>query len=76
VYTTTVNDVAELKQNAEDGCKLLCNTLGIFERVRQSFMRSAARCMEAQRQQLEHFVLQFVVTKIVGLICNVVISVL
>jgi hypothetical protein len=70
VYVTAVNDVAELQQRAEDGCYLSRNTPGTFERVRQSSMRRAAPCVEAQGQHFENFV-QFVVETV---ICNVGIS--
>jgi hypothetical protein len=43
VYAMAVNDVAELQQRVNDGCELIHNTAGIFERVRHSLMRRAAR---------------------------------
>jgi hypothetical protein len=55
VYATAVSDAAELQQRAKDGCELIRNTPGVLERVRQSLMRRAARCVEVQGQHFEHF---------------------
>jgi hypothetical protein len=55
VSATEVNEVSELQQRVEDGWKLIRNTPGIFERVRQSLMKHAVRAVEAQRQHVEHF---------------------
>jgi hypothetical protein len=45
--------VHHVQNSVEDGCELLRNTPGIFERVRR--VRSAARSMEAQGQHFEKF---------------------
>jgi hypothetical protein len=55
VYAAAFNDVAELQQRVEGGCELIRKTPGIFESVRQTLMRSAARSVEAQGQHFEHF---------------------
>jgi hypothetical protein len=55
VYGAPLNDIAELQQMVEDGCELIGNTPGIPGRVRQFLMRIAARYVEAQGKQFEHF---------------------
>jgi predicted amidophosphoribosyltransferase len=55
VYATAFNDAVELQRRIEDWCKLIRYTSGIFKLVRQSLMRSAARCVEAKGRHFEHF---------------------
>jgi oligoribonuclease (3'-5' exoribonuclease) len=50
-----INDAAKLQQRVEDACKSIHNTYGIFERVRQTTMRRAARCMETQEKEFDNF---------------------
>jgi hypothetical protein len=68
VYATAVNAVAEQQQRVKNGCELIRNTPGIFERVRQSLIKSAVRCVEARGQHSGHF-LQLVIIQTE--ICNV-----
>jgi hypothetical protein len=58
------------QRNYSVGQKLIRNTRGVFERVRMSVMRGAARCVAAQWQRSDHF-LDFVVKSVV---CNVVLN--
>jgi hypothetical protein len=55
VYAAAVDDVAELQHRVEEGCELIPNTPGIFERVRQSLIRRTARCVQTVGQHFEQF---------------------
>jgi hypothetical protein len=56
VAAAAANDVSGLLQWEKFGCELIRNTIGIFERVRESVMRRAASYLETKRQHFEHFV--------------------
>jgi hypothetical protein len=43
-YVAAVNDVAGLQEKEEDGCEVIHNTPGIFERMQQSLMIRVALC--------------------------------
>jgi hypothetical protein len=56
VSTTALNDVVELiQQRVEGGYELIRNTPVMFERVRQTLMRRAARLWKHKDNRLSHF---------------------
>lgn len=54
VYSTPVQDIEDLRQRVENGCQIIRNTPGIFERVRQSMTRRAQQCIAVHGGHFEH----------------------
>ncbi|EZA56517.1 hypothetical protein X777_03552 [Ooceraea biroi] len=54
VYSTPVPDVAPLRQRIVNGCDIIHNTPGIFQRVRQSMRRRAQACLESNEGHFEY----------------------
>ena len=55
VYQTEVPDVEELRRRIIHGCQTIRETPGIFQRVRESFVRRANVCLNAGGEHFEQF---------------------
>lgn len=55
VYVTPVETVEQLQQRIFDSCRVIQNTPGIFERVRQNMVRRCNACIDAGGRNFEHF---------------------
>jgi hypothetical protein len=54
VYATPVNTQQELWQRVWVACDTVKTSPGVFERVRQSTVRSARACVEVEGSNFEH----------------------
>jgi hypothetical protein len=55
VYATEVSDVQNFQQWTQNGFEMIRATPGIFQQIRQSLLRHATSCVEAQGGHFEHF---------------------
>ena len=54
VYATDIPDIECLHQRIADACETIRNTNGIFNRVRESMVRRARACIDADGGHFEH----------------------
>ena len=54
VYSTPINNVAHLQERIEHACEIIRVKPGIFEKVRNSFIRRCESCVEMEGGHVEH----------------------
>lgn len=54
VYKTPIQNVEDLRNRIQESCAIIRNTLGIFERVRQSMLRRTNACIEVGGGHFQH----------------------